>query len=593
MPSLSVNNSNNRFTLTLTVTETATNVANNTSTCSWSLDLKANTSYNFSTYAIGYSVTLNGVSVGYQSRADRVQYSIADYGTLHLAGGSGVVINHADDGSLVMPVAFSIDMASAEYTPGALSKSGTMTLTKLARHSTLTVPNGTLGTAQTITVTRQSTSYTHTIKWVCGTAGGTIATASSATSFSFTPDISLAAQNTVGTSVVITFTITTIGVGDKQTTATYAIPASVKPSVALSVSDAAGYFATYGAYVQGWSKLNLTATPTMAYGSPITAYTLTADGKTYTSSSVTTDVVQNTGTLSLTAKVTDARTRPSDVATTNITVLAYAKPTVTVTAYRCNSSGTADSEGAYMKLGFSATISSLNSKNSATYTISYKGGSGAATTLTGSGTSYTSAVLACDVSQVWTVDVTVNDKLSSTTKAAVIPIAFTLMDFYNTGKGVAFGKVATRDGFDCAMAANFSGGITINSKSLSDYVISRTTSTIAASGIVGASTWYITKWASGLCELHARVLFSGVSATSSWGSMYTGVLTGSGLTYPVAFSAVPTCVVTPSYSNSNCWIATCDTVGTTTAAPQYQVVRPTSSTVTVALHYYVRGYLAT
>lgn len=593
MPSLSVNNSNNRFTLTLTVTETATSVANNTSTCTWSLDLKANTAYNFTTYAIGYSVTINGVNVGYQARADRVQYSIADYGTLHLAGGSGVVLNHADDGSLVMPVAFSIDMASADYTPGALSSSGTMTLTKLARYSTLTVPNGTLGVAQTITVTQQSTNYTHTIKWVCGTASGTIATTSSVTSFSFTPDISLAAQNTSGTSVVITFTITTTGVGDKQTTATYAIPDTVKPSVALSVSDVVGYFSTYGAYVQGWSKLTLTATPTLAYNSPITSYAIAADGKTYTSSPVTTDVVQNTGTLSLTATVTDARTRQSDVTPVSITVLPYAKPTVTVTAYRCNSSGTADPEGAYMKFGFSATISSLNSKNSATYTISYKSGSGTATQITGSGTSYTSATLACDVSQVWTVDVTVKDNLSSTTRAAVIPIAFTLMDFYNTGKGVAYGKVATRDGFDCAMPAYFSGGITINSKTLSDYVVERTTSAIAASGLVGASTWYITKWASGLCELHARVLFSNVPVTSAWGTMYTGVLTGSGLTFPVTFTTIPTCVVTGSYSNSNCWIATCDTVGSTTAAPQYQAVRPTSATVTVALHYYVRGYLAT
>ena len=171
MPSLSVNNSNNRFTLTLTVTETGTSVANNTSTCSWSLDLKANTAYNFTTYAIGYSVTLNGVSVGYRARADRVQYSIADYGTINIASGSGVVIKHADDGSLVMPVSFGIDMASADYTPGALSYSSTMTLSKLARYSTLNVANGTLGVSQTITVTQQSTSSKHTIKWVCGTAG--------------------------------------------------------------------------------------------------------------------------------------------------------------------------------------------------------------------------------------------------------------------------------------------------------------------------------------------------------------------------------------------------------------------------------------
>ena len=460
MPSLSVNNSNNRFTLTLTVTETGTSVANNESTCSWSLDLKANTAYNFTTYAIGYSVTLNGVSVGYRARSAGVKYSVADYGTINIASGTGVVIKHADDGSLVMPVTFGIDMAAADYTPGALSSSGTITLSKLARYSTLNVPNGTLGVAQNITVTQQSTGYKHTIKWVCGSAKGDICTNSSQTTFSFTPDITLAAQNTTGESVVITFTITTVGVGDKQTSATYAIPVGVKPSVTLGITDAAGYFNTYGAYVQGYSKLTLTANTTMAHGSPITAYLMTVDGKTYTTNPATTPILQNSGTLPVTTKVTDARSRTGEIPSTNISVLKYEKPVVTVTAYRCNSSGTADQEGAYMKIGFSATITSLNSKNSATYTISYKQSGGTATTLTGNGVSYTSGVLACDATKVWEIEVTVKDNLSSGTKAAVIPIAFTLMEFYSTGKGVSFGKIATQDGFDCAMNAVFRGNVT-------------------------------------------------------------------------------------------------------------------------------------
>lgn len=460
MPSLSVNNSNSRFTLTLTVTETATSVSDNTSTCSWSLDLKANTAWNFTSYAIGYSVSLNGTVVGSQARTTTIQYSIADYGTINLGKGSGVVIKHADDGSLTMPVAFSIDMASADYTPGPLSGNGKMTLTNIPRYSTMTVSGGALGVTQKISVTRQSSDYTHSIKWVCGTASGTICTASTATSFSFTPSLSLAEQNTAGPSVIVTFTITTTGVGDKQTTATYTIPESVKPSVTLAVTDATGYFNTYGAYVQGWSKLRLTATPTLAYGSPITTYTITADGKSYTTASVTTDVIQGSGSLPLTAKVTDARSRPSEVASGSITVLPYAKPTVTATAYRCDENGTADDEGAYMKVGFSADIYSLNGKNGATYAINYKGGSGVTTKISGSGTTYTSAPIPCDMSLAWTVDVTVTDNLSSTTVSTVIPIAFTLMDSYHTGKGMSFGKVATQDGFDCAMPAVFRGAVT-------------------------------------------------------------------------------------------------------------------------------------
>ena len=346
--------------------------------------------------------------------------------------------------------------------------------------SVLTAPGGTIGTALTLTVGQYNTAFTHSISYVCGTANGDVCIKSSATSVTWGTSngntVALAAQNTAGKSVTVAFTIITYSgdseVGRNSATCTMAIPSSVKPSVALTVSDAAGLLATYGAYVQGWSKLSITATPTLAYSSPIKSYAITADGKTYTTSPVTTDVLQNSGTLAITAKVTDARTYPSDTASTNITVLPYAKPSVTVTAYRCNSSGTADTEGAYMKFGFTATISSLNSKNSASYSISYKADSGAATTVTGNGLSYTSAVIACDVAKIWAIEVTVTDKLSSTTKAAVIPIAFTLMDFYSTGKGIALGKVATRDGFDCAMAAYFTGatampsGVTIGGKTL-------------------------------------------------------------------------------------------------------------------------------
>jgi hypothetical protein len=228
----------------------------------------------------------------------------------------------------------------------------------------------------------------------------------------------------------------------------------VKPSVALTVTDAAGYLSTYGAYVQGYSKLKITATPTLAYGSPIKTYAITADGASYATTPVTTAALKGKGTLTVTAKVTDDRGYPSDTVSKSIAVLEYAKPVVNVSAYRCNSSGTADPEGAYMKIVVTSTISGLGGKNSATYKVVHPGG-----TLTGSGTSFTSAVLTCDVSSTHNIEVTITDKLSSTTKAVVVPIAYTLVDYYNTGRGVSFGKVGTRDGFDCAMPAYFSGSV--------------------------------------------------------------------------------------------------------------------------------------
>jgi hypothetical protein len=328
--------------------------------------------------------------------------------------------------------------------------------------SAISAPSGTLGTAMTLSLTRYNTSFTDTITYKCGNASGTVASGSTSASVAWNTSngntVALAAQNTTGQSVEVTFTVTTYSSGTPVGTNTakvmMAIPASVKPSVALSITDAAGYLSTYGAYVQGFSKLTITATPTLIYGSPIKTYAITADGASYATTPVTTPALRGKGTLTVTATVTDKREHTSDPASKNITVLEYARPVVNLSAYRCNSGGIADPEGAYMKIAFSSTISSLNGKNSATYKVVHSGG-----TVTGSGTSYTSGALPCDVSLTHSIEVTVTDKLSSTTKAAVVPIAYTLIDYYASGKGISFGKVATREGFDCAMDAYFGGSV--------------------------------------------------------------------------------------------------------------------------------------
>jgi hypothetical protein len=340
----------------------------------------------------------------------------------------------------------------------------------------ITAPNGILGDELTLSLTRYNSSFIDVIAYRCGAETGIIEANSSALSVVWDASngntVALAAQNTSGQSVTVTFTVTTYSgdtkVGENTATVTMDIPSSVRPSLALDITDAAGYKNIYGAYVQGYSNLRIAATATLAYGSPVKAFTVTFDGKTYNYygvETVITSEIQGDGTLPVTAAVTDGRSRSSGLVSTDITVLEYSKPSVSVKAYRCNSSGAADQEGAYMKIEVTSTISSLNGRNSATYKIVHSGG-----TLTGSGTSFTSDPLACDVSSMHNIEVTVTDKLSSTTKAATIPIAYTLMDYYYTGRGIAFGKVGTRDGFDCAMPAYFTGGVTIGTKTLIDLI---------------------------------------------------------------------------------------------------------------------------
>jgi hypothetical protein len=406
-------------------------------------------------------LTINGTTYEILSAGDRVEMKKG-----MVLGSGSTVVAHNDDGTKSVSVSLTANVYIGSASAPNCTYYGTITLDTIPRSSTLTIANGTLGVEQTLTIGRYVSTYTHSIGY-SATSGGTlteIVPKSSSLSVSWTPPLDTAANAPSSQSVTLYVTIETFNgstpVGSREYPVSFAIPSSVRPSVSVAVSDVTGHFSTFGACVQGYSKLGITLTPSLAYGSPIQTYVVTADGKSYNEATVTTPPLSGKGTLVIKGAVTDKRQRTSvevtDVSTNSITVLEYAPPVVTASAYRCDSAGTKNDEGSHMKIAFSATITSLNGKNTANYTVRYKAdGTSTWTTVMGTGTSYTSAAIACTSSSAWNVEVVISDKLSSTTKAMNIPIAFTLMDFYNTGAGVSLGKIATRDGFDCAMTPYF------------------------------------------------------------------------------------------------------------------------------------------
>lgn len=344
--------------------------------------------------------------------------------------------------------------------------------------STLTVASGTLGQAQTLTLTRYSAAFKDTITWTCGTASGTIAALSQETSFSFTPPMDLAAQAPNAAAVEIRFAVSTYQadgttlVATSSTTIAAAIPETVKPSCALAVSDPTGSLSAYGAYVQGRSRLHLVVTPTLAYGSEIASYQIVADGKTYTASDVTTDPIAGSGTLTLTARVTDRRGRTSDAAAVTITVLPCAAPQISsFTAQRCGADGTPDEEGLYIKVTFSAAISPLNNQNTTAYRVRYKKtGTEDWTTVTltdyagqyavSSGTT----VFAAAAADAWDVQISAQDAFAETAQTRSVPIAFSLVNYNASGKGLAFGRISQIEGaFEVDMPARFYKGVNISS----------------------------------------------------------------------------------------------------------------------------------
>lgn len=434
---------------TISITQNSQSIIGNTSNVTVKVRFyRTNTGY--TTYGTGtVYCTINGTTY---SESVTSSQKITSSGIVLFT--KTVNISHNSDGTKTLTCSAKIDHQEVDSSYQSYSQ----TLTTIPRKSTLSVGNGTLGTAQTLTVTRQSSSFTHTITYSCGSASGTVASKSTSTSISFTPPLSLASQNTTGTSVSVKYTITTYNgstsIGSNSYTKTCSIPSSVKPSCSISLSDSTGHSSTYGRYIQGISKFKVTVTGTQSYSSAISLYSTTANGSTYTSSSFTTGVLKTSGTLSIVAKVTDKRGR-SGTSTKSVSVLTYNKPQIKkLSVNRCDSDGTENSQGEYTKVTFSYVVTSLNSKNSVDCNIKYKKSSETSYTTvsqTDLASTYTATnktyIFAADSGSSYDVILSVGDNFSTSTKNTSVSTGFTIMNWKANGLGMALGKVAELD--DC------------------------------------------------------------------------------------------------------------------------------------------------
>lgn len=431
-------------------------IANNTSTISWTLS------------AQGYSgswvaertlyVTIDGATV--YSKSDRVERKVGTIKT------GTKTITHNSNGSR----SFTITLGAAVYGTSVNCKgSGTFSLNTIGRASTLNVSGGTLGVAQTITADRKVSSFTHTLTWECGSYSGTIATKSTATSWSFTPPLELANTATQLFPAGVYFKLTTYNgstvVGTSDQTVVMKIPTSIKPTCTVNITDPTGYSATYGGYVQNKSKMKITVTATPAYSSPITGYSIIANGNTYSDNPATTNVITTSGSNTITCKATDKRNRTGSV-TTTINVLAYNSPKITFTMHRCDQDGTENMTGSYCKVSYKAVITSLSNKNSKSIKLRYKKTSDTTYTFrTINMESYTqegSEIFSAEDGSSYNVQMQAIDSFETSTTTAELSTGFSILHIPASGKGLAVGKISQADEFEVGMDARFYSGAHFN-----------------------------------------------------------------------------------------------------------------------------------
>jgi hypothetical protein len=241
-------------------------------------------------------------------------------------------------------------------------------------------------------------------------------------------------------------------VGTKYCGFTATVPASVKPSCTFTLDDVTDIDKTYGSPVKGLSKIQVVVTATMAYSSPIETYCIEANGAKYWTSTATTGALLTAGTSRVKVTVTDKRGR-TGTHSYDMNVLAYDAPAVpSLSVRRCNQDGSANDRGEYIKATFSATVSSMSNKNTATYKISYK---------KSSETSYTSTYLsalankfavtdhpyifAADSNSSYDVQITVADRHKTATRSTSASTAFTMLNFHQSGNGMGIGQVCEKE----------------------------------------------------------------------------------------------------------------------------------------------------
>lgn len=342
--------------------------------------------------------------------------------------------------------------------------------------SDISVSSGELGQALTVTITKSDPTFWDQVMAQCGANVFPISPLSQGTTFSFTPPLTLAEENTAGTSVPIRYTTSTYAadkttfIQTKEIVVNADIPASVIPTAALSISDANGYESTYGDYVQGKSAIAYTITGTPIYSSPIKGYSSSIDGVVYAQQTGTTGVLQNTGAQTASATVTDERGRVSNATTQSYSVLAYTQPFLTsVVIERCDNDGTPNEEGHNMGITFSGEVTPLNNHNSAVWAVRYKvAGSGAWTnhpipSLTGtySVSGHQEVIAAADAS-AFDVEVTITDDFGTVVAGSGnIPVAYAIINWRYQGDGMAIGGMNTQAGLQVYMDTEFTGDVTM------------------------------------------------------------------------------------------------------------------------------------
>ena len=444
-----------KYSLLLDISEKSYSIENNTSQIAWKVGIRSNTAYH-SHYGLSetYVVNINGTVVHNAVHTPTVNSGA----TVWVASGT-TTVSHNADGSKSISVSASFNNADrGTYLPTTGSCSGNLTLTTIPRATTPSIDKPSLdcGSVIKFTGTSASSNFSHKLYSSWNGEEKLIATldkGSTAVSYSYTIPTSWEKNIPNTTSAIATFILETLNgntvIGRKSINATVQVRSGIVPTVGNpTIEDTNPISKAMGLYVQSQSCIKFTIPTSGNQGSTITSVSTKFNGQTYSGSTFTTQVIQNSGTLSYTITVTDSRGRTA-TKSGSINVVAYNPPSLTnVSAKRANSSYVIDeSSGTYALLHFKVGFTSLSNKNVTSFYIQYRASGASSWTKINSWANnytleqdYKAGNLFTSTTTTYEIAFGVKDKFMSDYSWQIVTVTptYTLINFGKDGKSLTF-----------------------------------------------------------------------------------------------------------------------------------------------------------
>ena len=488
------------YTYTVDVIENSTSIANNTSNVTINFYIKgpwAPSYYDWTTY---YGIIVDG-SIK-DSGSSRPYVSTSNVKLLSWTGD----VAHNSDGSKSISVSVYLTNGSASYLPTQYPSSsplymGSVSLTTIPRASSVSCSTADIGSNATISISRASSSFTHTLSYTFGSLSGTIATKTSSTSVAWTIPTTFYAQipndkSGTGTITCDTYNGSTL-IGSKPTSFTATVNESaskptLNPTVVDSNATTTALTGDSSKFIKYYSNASVSTGASARNSATLTSQKITCGAKSISSASGTINAVESG---SFTFSATDSRGYPT-TQTVNKTLIDYIKLTCSLNAGAPTTDGVATLKisGNYWDGTFGALANTLTVQ----YRYKTQGGSygsWTATTATKSGNTYssTATISGLDYRTTYVFQARAVDKLATVNTDEQARRTTPIFDWSKNDFNV--NGDFTVNGATTITGATTVGG-EINTQILKinnieiDYIVSQGTSGI----------WTYRKWNSGLAE---------------------------------------------------------------------------------------------